>query len=92
MYRLFSQLVEGSHAHFEMFFLRILDFVVANAVKALDKHHYSGHARARDFGGIMQRTGWQPMTLPASFVDGSVAHADQIPIEENRFNLPQAVP
>src|SRR6266567_2837226 len=35
-HRLLRQLVERGHAEFEVFFLRVLDFVVADAVQALD--------------------------------------------------------
>ena len=43
-HRLLRQFVERGHAEFEVFFLRVLDFVVADAVQALDEPHHSGHA------------------------------------------------
>ena len=35
LHRLVRQLVEGGHTHLQMFFFRVLDFVVADAVQAL---------------------------------------------------------
>jgi hypothetical protein len=40
-----------------MLFLRVLDFVVADAVEALDKHHDGGDAKAGDFRGVVEGAG-----------------------------------
>ena len=45
VHRLFSELVKGGYGEFEMLFFRVLDFVVADAVEALDEHHDGGNPR-----------------------------------------------
>ena len=72
-HRLFRQLVERGHAEFEVLFLRVLDFVVADAMQALDEHHHRRHARGCDFGGVVQRAARQAMPLAARLADGFVA-------------------
>src|SRR5438105_10323961 len=44
VHRLLRQFVKRRHTHFQMLLLRVLDFVVADAVEALDKHHDDRHA------------------------------------------------
>ena len=53
-HRFLGEFVEGGHTPFEVFLPGILDFVVADAVQALDEHHHGRHAGARDFGGVVQ--------------------------------------
>ena len=50
-----------------MFFFRVLDFVVADAVQALNEHHHGRNAGAGDFRGVMQRTGRQSMGVARRF-------------------------
>ena len=67
-----------------MFFLRVLDFVVADAMQALDEHHHGRHARSRDFGGVVQRAARQAMRLAAGFADGFVAQRNEFIVERAR--------
>jgi hypothetical protein len=46
-----------------MFFFRVFDFVVGDAVEALDGHHDGGDAGAGDFGGVVERAGGEAMRL-----------------------------
>src|SRR6266404_1907174 len=80
-HRLFGELVERGHGEFEMFSLRVLDLIVTNAAKTLDKHHDCWHARARDFGRVVQRTGRQSMRFDARFRNRCVGHRDQLIIK-----------
>src|SRR2546425_637330 len=80
-HRLLRQLVERGHAEFEVFFLCVLDFIVADAVQTLDEHHHGRHAGARDFGGVVQRAARQAMRLAAGFADGFVAQGDEFVVE-----------
>src|SRR5205807_7438061 len=45
-HRLVGELIESSDRQLKMFFLRVLDFVVTDAVQALDKHHHGRYSRA----------------------------------------------
>lgn len=54
-HRLFGQLVERDDRQFEVVLFRVFEFVVAEAVEALDEHHHAGDAGARHLGGIVQR-------------------------------------
>ena len=92
LHRLLRQLVECGHAEFEVFFLRVLDFVVADAVQALDEHHHGRDARCRDFSGVMQRAARQAVNFAAGFADGFVAQRDEFVVERARVNLPEAFP
>jgi hypothetical protein len=53
-HRLVGQLIESDDGLLEIFFLGVFDFVVADAVEALDEHHDGGDAGARDFGGVVK--------------------------------------
>ena len=75
-----------------MFFFCVLDFVVADAVEALDEHHHGRHAGARDFGGVVQRAARQAMRFAAGFADGFVAERDEFVVERARVDLPEAFP
>src|SRR5205085_9956779 len=90
--RLGCQLVEGGHGQFEVFFLRVLDLVVADAVEALDEHHDGGDAGAGDFGGVVEGAGGEAMWLGAGLGNGFVAERDEIVVEKNRLDLPEAFP
>jgi len=46
----FRELVKRMHAKFEVILPCIFNFIVADAVQALDKHHHGRHAGCRDFG------------------------------------------
>ena len=92
LHRLLREFVERGHAKFQMFFLRVLDFVVADAVQALDKHHYRRHTGGRDFGGVVQRAARQAMHFAAGFGNGISAELNQIFVEQNGFDLPEAFP
>ena len=54
-HRLLREFVERGNTEFEVLFLRVLDFVVADAVQALDEHHHRRHTGARNLGGVVQR-------------------------------------
>jgi hypothetical protein len=41
-----GEAVEGGDAEFEVLFFCVLDFVVADAAKGLDEHHYGGDSGA----------------------------------------------
>src|ERR1035438_6620421 len=77
LHRLLREFVERGHAKFQMFFLRVLDFVVADAVQALDKHHYRRHTGGRDFGGVVQRAARQTMRFAVGFADRLVAQRNE---------------
>src|SRR5438270_10071926 len=47
---LVRELIERGHRQLEMFFFCVLDLIVTDAVKTLDKHHHCRHSGARDFG------------------------------------------
>ena len=53
---LLRQSVESDHSSFKVFFLRVLNLIVAEPVKALNEHHHGGDPRPRHFGGIVKRT------------------------------------
>ena len=72
-HRLLRQSVERAYAEFKVFFLRILDLVVADAVEALDEHHHRGHACGRDFSGVVQWAAREAMRFATRLVDGFVA-------------------
>src|SRR4051794_41369630 len=61
-------------------------------MEALDKHHYRRHPRARDFRGIVQGAGGQPMRFAASLSDRLAAQCDQLGIEQDWIYLPQPFP
>src|SRR4051812_41375226 len=86
------QRVERLHGHLEMLFLRVLDFVVGNAVEALDEHHDGGDAGPGDFGGVVEGAGGEAMWVGAGFANGFVAEGDEIVVKQNRFDLPKAFP
>ena len=48
-----GQAVKSTDSGFDVFFPGVFDFVVADAVQALDKHHHGRDAEAGNFGGIM---------------------------------------
>lgn len=48
-----GEAVEGGEGLFEVVFAGVFDFVVADAVEALDEHHDGGDAGHGDFGGIV---------------------------------------
>jgi len=68
-----------------MFFFRVFDLVVGNAVEALDEHHDGGDAEAGDFGGVVEGAGGKAMRNGAGLGDGFVAQGDEIAVEEDRF-------
>ncbi len=47
------QAVERNDGLFQMLFLRVFDFVVADAAQRLREHHDRWHSRARYFGGVV---------------------------------------
>ena len=92
-HRLLREFIKRGDAEFEVFFLRVLDLVVADAVQALNEHHHGRHTRRRDFGGVVQRPAWQAMRLtPKAFGDGFVAQRDEIVVEWARRDLPETFP
>jgi hypothetical protein len=64
-----------------MLFFRIFDFVVADAVEALDEHHDGEDAEAGDFGGVGEGAGGEAMWNGAGLGDGFVAQGDDIGVE-----------
>jgi hypothetical protein len=68
-----------------MLFFGVLDFVVADAVEALHKHHDGGDAGAGDFGGVVQRAGGEAMGSGAGFGDGFVGERDKIFMKRDSF-------
>src|SRR5262245_57088610 len=91
-HRFLCQLVECLHAELQVLFPGIFDFVVADAMQALDKHHHCGHAGASDLGGVMQRTGWQTMYLATGFLYRVGAETNQVRMEKHGLDLPQTIP
>src|SRR5256714_3360953 len=86
-----------------MLFFGVLDFVVGDAVEALDEHHDGGDAGAGDFGGVVERAGGEAMWFGTGLKarpllrsryggNGFVAERDEIVVEEDRFDLPEAFP
>ena len=75
-----------------MLFFRVLDFVMADAVEALDEHHDGGNAGTRDFGGVMEWAGREAMGFGAGFGDGFVAKGNEVVVKKNRLDLPEAFP
>lgn len=75
-----------------MFFFRVLDLVVADPVQALHKHYDGGNAGPSYFSGVVDRTGGKPMRHGAGFGSRFIAERDQIVVEENRLDLPEAFP
>src|SRR5256885_16653699 len=49
LHRLVDKFIERRDRQLEVLFFGVLDFVVADAVQTLDKHHYGRHSRARNF-------------------------------------------
>ena len=91
-YGFFRELVKRGDAKFKMFFLGVLDFVVADALQALDEQHHGGNASRGDFGRIVQRATRQTMNLAAGFADGFVAQRDEFVVERARRDLPETFP
>ena len=56
-HRLECKLIESRHGQLQMFLHRVLDLVVADAVKTLHEHHDGGNAGACDFGGVVEGAG-----------------------------------
>ncbi|HEV2804367.1 MAG TPA: hypothetical protein VGW57_05465 [Chthoniobacterales bacterium] len=54
------------------------DFVVGDALEALDEHHDGGDAGPGDFGGVVERAGGEAMRFGADLADGFVAQGDRI--------------
>ncbi|MDB6026269.1 MAG: hypothetical protein JWM68_2492, partial [Verrucomicrobiales bacterium] len=75
-----------------MLFLRVLDFIMADAVETLDEHHHGRDTGAGDFGGVVQWAGREPIRLVGELCDGIGAHIDKVFVEEHRFDLPKAFP
>ena len=78
-----GEFVESSYGHREMFFFGVFDFVVADAVEALDEHHDGGDAGAGDFGGVVERAGRETMRFRAGVGDRFVAEGDEIGLKQN---------
>src|SRR5437764_12822703 len=89
---LVGQLVESGHGQLEMLLFRVLDFVVGNSMEALDEHHDGGDAGAGDFGGVVERAGGEAMRFGADLGNGLVAERDEIVVEKNGLDLPEAFP
>lgn len=87
-----GEFIESGDAKFEVFLLGVFDFVVADAVEALDKHHHGGNAGAGDFGGVVKRAGGKAMGFAAGFGYGIGTHLDEFGIEKDGFDLPKAFP
>src|ERR1051325_10382157 len=60
-HRLVGELVESGPRYFKSLSCAVLNLVVANAVQTLNEHHHRWTPGTRDFGGVVQRTGRQPM-------------------------------
>jgi hypothetical protein len=75
-----------------MFLFCVFNFVVADAVEALDEHHHGGNPGGGDFGGVVEGAGREAMDLAAGFADGFVAERDEFFVERARGDLPKAFP
>ena len=75
--------VESGHGHGEMFFFRVLDFVVADALERLDEHHDGRDAGAGDFGGVVEGAGGEAMRDGAGFGNRFIAEGNEIVVEED---------
>jgi hypothetical protein len=75
-----GQLIEGDHGQCEMLLFRVFDFVVADAVEALDEHHDGGDAEAGDFGCVVERAGGEAMWNGAGLRDGFVSKRNAVEI------------
>ena len=89
---LVGEFVEGGHGQGEVFFFGVFDFVVADAVEALDEHHDGGDAELSDGGGVVKWAGGEAMGFGAGVGDGFVAEGDEIGVEKDRLDLPEAFP
>jgi hypothetical protein len=90
--RFVGEPIESRHGMLQVLFFRVLDFVVGDAVEALDEHHDGGDAEAGDFGGVVEGAGREAMWLGADFRDGFVAERDEIVVKKDRLDLPEAFP
>jgi hypothetical protein len=86
------ELVEGDDALLQMFFLGVLDFVVADTVQTLDEHHHGGNSGGGNFRRIVQRPAGQAVNLAARLTNGFVAQRDKFVVERARRDLPKAFP
>ena len=50
----FREPVEGDNCQFDVLFFGVLNFIVTDAVEALDEHHDGGDSRACDFRRIVE--------------------------------------
>src|SRR5438094_553756 len=91
-HRLPCKLIERRHAHLKMLFLRILDFIVADAVETLYEHHHRRNAGSGDFGSVVEWTRGKSVGFAAGFGNGIRTHLDEVGIEKDRFDLPDAFP
>src|SRR4051812_38177393 len=87
-----GEFVEGGYGHRKMLFFRVLDFIVGDAVEGLNEHHDGRDAGAGDGGGVVEGAGREAMRSRACVGDGSVAEGDEVIVEEDRLDLPEALP
>src|SRR4051794_29798579 len=86
------EVVESGYRQFEVLLFGVFDFVVGDAVETLDEHHDGGDACAGDFGGVVERPRGEAMWFGAGFGNGFVAEGDEVVVEEDRLDLPEAFP
>src|SRR5207249_8888837 len=70
----------------------VLELRVREPAEALDEEHDRRHARAPDLGRVVQRTAREPMRAARDLADRLVGEADQRLVEEDRLDLPDALP
>src|ERR1700730_6760087 len=75
-----------------MVFAGVYDVPEANALERLDEQHDCGDARARDCGGIVERPGRHAMGGAGDFAYGLVAKIEEVRMEGDRLDIPNARP
>src|SRR5512133_741010 len=90
--RLRYQPVEGPHGELEVLLLRVLELGVRQAAQALDEEHHGGHTRAGDLGRVVQGPARKPMRRAGDLPDRLVGELDQLVVEQDRLDVPDALP
>src|SRR5581483_73719 len=90
--RLGREAVERLHGELEVLRLRVLELRVRQAAEALDEDHHRGHTRPRDLGGVVKRPRRQPVRPPGDLADRLVGEADERLVEQDRLDVPDALP
>ena len=75
-----------------MLLFRVLELRVRQTTKALDEEHHGRNPGAGHLGGVVQRTGREPVHGAGDLADRLVAEPDERLVEEDRLDRPDPLP